>query len=502
MHSKASPQSESQQPAWKGQRKSMHFLARLMNSPSFLILISTFGIYTLTLNGMWGTDHATSFLQLDWAILNNHSFALGSAGNFVPHSVDDFLYKGYYYSALAPGTAIMALPFAAIGFMLNGSSFSIFGYPMLFSELYIAVMASIGAMLVYKISRMFLGEATSVFLSFAYAFSTIVWPFATFFFQSDPSATLDLVAAFLALRIGKQGKRGMASFVFCGLAIGSALTVDYVNAILIPIIFIYLAISVRKSRKILVQTKFDIVTKFLGFLLACSEGVLLIGAYNYVNFGDFFASTEQIYLGSSAFFGNFTYPIYFGVVLNLFTPFRGLFFYCPILIVGAFGFYGMLRKDKHTLLFLALFLGLLLPYSAWYDPTGGLSYGPRFVVPAIPFLLIPAGFLLENARSYGLRDKRILVTYLLYACGAVMNGVAAITSALGPASGPWYLSPFFNYIGIAPTLMYFLTGLVDSWSVRIFGSNWWVVASLIIIITLLVPLIVHRRMLQNEPIRI
>src|ERR1039457_7103964 len=84
-----------------------------------LIFLSAFLVYLLTVNSVWATDHATSFLQLDWAIWTHHSFVLGSASTFQPNTVDDFVFNGNYYSALAPGTAILALPFAGAGFMLR-----------------------------------------------------------------------------------------------------------------------------------------------------------------------------------------------------------------------------------------------------------------------------------------------------------------------------------------------------------------------------------------------
>ena len=75
------------------------------------IFLLVFLVYLLTLNSVWATDHATSFLQLDWAILAHHTFVLGTSSTFKPNSVDDFMFSGNYYSALAPGTAILALPF-------------------------------------------------------------------------------------------------------------------------------------------------------------------------------------------------------------------------------------------------------------------------------------------------------------------------------------------------------------------------------------------------------
>ena len=98
-------------------------------SAGLMIFLSAFLFYLLTLNSVWATDHATSFLQLDWSIWTQHTFVLGSGTGFQPNTVDDFLFNGNYYSALAPGTAILALPFAGVGFMLDGH-FTVFGYAL------------------------------------------------------------------------------------------------------------------------------------------------------------------------------------------------------------------------------------------------------------------------------------------------------------------------------------------------------------------------------------
>src|SRR6202011_6204043 len=105
-------------------------------------------------------------------------FAIGKAGQPLANSIDDFQYRGYYYSALAPGAPVLALPFVGLGFMLDGN-FTQFGYALLMSEVFVALCNSIAAYLVYRIGSLFFRKPTSVFLAFTYAFSTITWPFAT-----------------------------------------------------------------------------------------------------------------------------------------------------------------------------------------------------------------------------------------------------------------------------------------------------------------------------------
>ncbi len=183
--------------------------------PILLIFVPVLLIYALCLNALWSTDHTVSFLQLDWAIWSNHSFALGPVNSFKSPSVDDFQYNGYYYVAAAPGLSVMALPFAIVGFILDGH-FTPFGNALLLSELFVALTNAIAAYIVYRIGRMFFRERTSYFLAFAYAFATISWPYATFLFQSDVSSMFDLVAVFFALIISKNdGNAKFRYWIFC-----------------------------------------------------------------------------------------------------------------------------------------------------------------------------------------------------------------------------------------------------------------------------------------------
>ena len=431
---------------------------------------------------MWATDHATSFLQLDWAIWTHHSFVLGSASTFQPNTVDDFVFNGNYYSALAPGTAILALPFAGVGFMLDGH-FTVFGYALMAPEVFVAFLNAVAAYLVYAVGRLFFSKRTSVFLAFVYAFSTISWPFATYFFQSDVTAMFDLLAVYFTIRVTRRGDGAVRNAVLAGLSIGVALTTDYVNAILIPIIGAYLIFSLRASERRFARTA-------AGFLVASLLGILLIGLYNEAIFGTAFHTTEQVYLNSATPFGEFSTPLFQGIYLNLFSPLRGLFVYSIFLVLGVFGLAELLRGKRHrneAVLLIACFLGIFLPYSAWYDPVGGAAFGPRFLVSAIPFLLIPAGLVIEE----GSRGTRI-VAFFLYAAGVVVNGIAGVTEGISPTTN-WGLSPFLSF-----TLPNFLHGELDDWWLKFVGQYWPIPAVLLIAAAIVFPLVSYRLLSKRE----
>jgi hypothetical protein len=256
-----------------------------------------------------------------------------------------------------------------------------------------------------------------------------------------------------------------------------------VNAILIPIIGAYLILSLRASGR-----PFPRIAA--GFLLASLLGVLLIGLYNEAIFGTAFHTTEQVYLNSATPFGEFSTPVYQGIFLNLFSPLRGLFVYSIFLVLGALGLAGMLRGKSHrteAVLLLACFLGIFLPYSAWYDPVGGAAFGPRFLVAAIPFLLIPAGLVIEE----GSRGTRI-VAFLLYAAGVVVNGIAGVTEGIAPTTN-WGQSPFLSF-----TFPNFLHGELDDWWVKFVGQYWPIPAVLLIATAIALPLVSYRLLSKGE----
>ncbi|MDA4121502.1 MAG: hypothetical protein OK404_03740 [Thaumarchaeota archaeon] len=448
----------------------------------FILFALTFLVYLACLNGIWATDHATSFVQLGYSIWHDHSIVLGKAGTFTPNTVDDFIFRGNYYSALAPGTSILALPFLAIAFTISGG-YTVFGWVLLFSEAFVALTGALAAYFTYKIAEMFFRKSTSMLIGFSYSFASISWPLATYFFQSDVSAMLVALTALLALKAEKSPKGRGLLLGLCGLVAGVAFTVDYVDAVLVPILATFFLVGARFRAASLVRSIFP-------FVLGILPGFLLIGLYNYAAFGTPFISTEQVYLAKNSVFGGFSTPITAGLWLDLFSPARGLFVFVPLAILGALGLYrGVRTPDLRAafLLFLAIFLGILIPYSMWYNPDGGLTYGPRFIVAAIPFILIQAGLVIDSAKGKGL-----LIVYSLFVAGAVTNGMAALTTAIPPYSGP-LSSPF-----LATIMPAFLVGRLDAFWAPTAGQYLWVDVAFILIAGTVIPLALTHMKRRNE----
>ena len=207
-------------------------------------------------------------------------------------------------------------------------------------------------------------------------------------------------------------------------------------------------------------------------------GAAAIGAYNFAIFGAPFMTTESAYVGQSIL-GEFSTPISKGLALNFVSLSRGLFAFAPFTLVGVLGYFDALKAREaraEMLLFLAIFLGIVLPYSAWYDPTGGLSFGPRFLVPAIPFLLLPAGYIVEQAKGV-----KVAAVYGVFALGAVINGMAAFVTAVPPSTS-FDVSPFAAYV--VPN---FEAGNFDSLWASVLGHNWVAGALLVLALGVALP---------------
>lgn len=72
---------------------------------------------------------------------------------------------------------------------------------------------------------------------------------------------------------------------------------------------------------------------------------------------------------------------------NLISPGRGVFIFFPIALFSIYGFRQLLKEDREMATVIGLILaGMLGLYSIWKDWGGGISWGPRFLLPTIPYL--------------------------------------------------------------------------------------------------------------------
>jgi hypothetical protein len=123
---------------------------------------------------------------------------------------------------------------------------------------------------------------------------------------------------------------------------------------------------------------------------------LLFAAYNWVIFHTPFPAGYRYHVeyhdvhgqGFMGFTGP-TWSALWGITLS---PYRGLFFLSPVLLLCLPGLIFLWRDPRFrstAMLVAALLAGFLLYVASYLYWSGGDAIGPRFLVPLVPFLMLP-----------------------------------------------------------------------------------------------------------------
>jgi hypothetical protein len=144
----------------------------------------------------------------------------------------------------------------------------------------------------------------------------------------------------------------------------------------------------------------------------------------------------------------FSEPLLEGLYGLLLSPGAGLLVFAPVLVLAFAGFPAFLRRWRaEACLIVALLVGRFLFFAAWWDWPGGATWGPRYVIPLIPLMLVPVAFvssglwrkatLALGAIGVAIEFLDQLVPYGLY-YGAIAPKLAAKLGVCQcvPAPGP------------------------------------------------------------------
>ena len=277
-------------------------------------------------------------------------------------------------------------------------------------------------MLLFLITRRLVYHGyVALALALIYGFATIAWPYAKQDF-AEPGVTLALLGTVYFLMRGLQDGR-FVWLIVGGLIVLSGIAVKYVTAMnlaaLAPVPALVTLQSMPRSFRALGWATLR-TAAFLGPMavigavgLAGMFLVLDVRPVVLTNFADRFTAWLDL-------------PIWIGLYGNLLSPGKSVFLYAPPLILALFGSLPFIARHKWWALpFIGIPLLYLLIYSAkgvWY---GGSSWGPRYLVPAVPFLLVMAAPLLEKAFfDNGKRELRAVIALAALGVGVQILAIA------------------------------------------------------------------------------
>jgi MFS family permease len=335
----------------------------------------------------------------------------------------------HYYCDKAPGVSWLAVPAYAITHGVHGraeKTESFLGIAAYISTVFaIALPSALSVVALF----MLLGALNQrfgvrVLLSVGYAFGTLAWPYSTLLYGHQLAAALLLCALTLLVRARHQGAKPHLFVV--GLLLGFSVVSEYPAALGVIPIFIYALI--HHSRK-----------EMLWLIAGGAVCAISLAAYHWIAFGGPFTLpyefSTQKYRGLGYFMG-LGVPNWPAFSNTMFTAYRGLFYSAPWLLLGFGGSLFMILQRRfraESIVSLSIVLLFVWMTSSLIDSWhGGWSLGSRYMIPAIPFLVIPIAGLFSAVSDKRKAKARVGLQIVL----AAAIGYSALLMLAGTAVRP------------------------------------------------------------------
>ena len=311
--------------------------------------------------------------------------------------------EGDVFSKKGPAPAFLAVPFYLIGWLSGKLPAAALHLSMLQTAYWLnAVATALTGVLLAK-TALALGYRLQAALiaGLIFGLGTIAWPYATHFFGEPVSALVILGVSYALLRLRQTGGLGYA--LAAGLTAGIMIATSVAHAVLLAPFGVYLIlasvtpregdsaskqISASKGKPFGIRSFVQSVMRFLGNICAFFAPLVAIAAllavYNEIRFGVPFGTGYHFDAGEG-----FTANWPEGLWGLLFSPYRGLFWYTPVAILSVAAWPDFIRRHRaEGWLLLSIALALVLLFGKWWMWWGGFAWGPRFLVPLAPILVL------------------------------------------------------------------------------------------------------------------
>ncbi len=297
-------------------------------------------------------DHHT--LAIDRYLGNTFDISTGPGGHFYPNK--------------PPGVSLLAaIPYAILAPVERAGGGDPDHLPLLTANLWLVTilicgtsLAAIAVMLFHWGTSHGASARRAVIVALIVCLATPLWAYSTMLFLHLPSAAFLLGGWILLFR---QHPRPLAAGVLLGLA-------GLTNYLCIPAAVICVLASIRSSPKI---------------IAGGAPFAILLALYHRAAFGALMttpvATENPAFRRPDLALGILARPSLEALWGITFSPYRGLFFIAPVLLIALIGLARMRRFDLWAIV--ALFIGFNICFNGWH---GGYAIGPRYLLPAVPLL--------------------------------------------------------------------------------------------------------------------
>ncbi|MBN1865726.1 hypothetical protein JW916_00390 [Candidatus Sumerlaeota bacterium] len=372
----------------------------------FLALSATFVYFEEEAAG-WNVN---TRIALTYSIVEQGSFSIDRYHE-IPYleTGDKAYYGGHFYCDKTPGLSFLAVPFYWLLWTLKAQWGLLPGLPhwkwVLWTRYLVRIptvsltAAALGVLLAAMARRVGLSRRMAFALSVGLLLGTFLFGYAIMFYPYLPGAFFSVSSYALVFFKRELWRRPGASpptdiargsrLFWAGLLLGMGWLCEYTVGLLGIGLGLYTLWAVRHRP-----------ASIWKYVVGGALSVVAFYSYTHAIFGEF--SIPYKYEHNPFFreemakgFQGIHLPRLSVLLLITFHPFKGLFFYCPFLLLWILGVYrgfsdpSLRRARPDVLLSLFVVVAYLLFNSGYYMWWGGWSAGTRLLCPAIPFFLIP-----------------------------------------------------------------------------------------------------------------
>lgn len=397
----------------------------------FIIMLAVFGsiFHTNPIGNVFNR------LSLSYAVVNNRSLNIDP---YASTTVDEAYYNGHYYTSQAIGASIPAagvlVAYRALTGDMNPNP-SNHAPLYLITLLIVSVPSALAAVLMLRYLSGFSGNTATALVPLAAIWlGSLIFPYSSLFYSYMPALLLCLAAFIMIENHAAAGVFPMPQLLSTGLLISFSVFTSYDTFLIAVPLAVYLFVLLKRK------------SGFAFFILGALPALIMQLAYNKLCFGSPFSfgpmnvSNPEWSAGirDTSYFLHLprAAPLYKLLIM----PGRGLLWISPFLFYCIPGFIYMFRAQEHRQrAWLCLGVTALFLYfnSHFPDPSGGVSPGPRYMITALPFLLIPVFF---AYRASGTGGKTLFIALALFSI--VKISVISITDPHVPHD---VQNPFFSF---------------------------------------------------------
>jgi hypothetical protein len=374
-----------------------------------LVFLFFVGLYLLSVGeGLYSTDGET-MLRTTAAIVDRHQLALRCRSR-LPNAVRGR--DGRCYSRYGLGQPLISIPLYSLAKGVHSlvPETDYAALVLLFVPRLNQIVTPVTCVFLFLLaSRLYHSARLGVGLSLVYGLATMAWPYAKYYFSEPLSALCLLAPAYFLFVFRERGE--LKQLFLAGVFLGYGVFTKLSSAVVLPFFLAYAlptGPAVRSFRSILSraapfgrrwsmstvpgesQVQSYRASSWKRLLALLGPAILFLGMavlYSYYAFG------RPVTGGYHE--EGWTTPFYVGLYGLLLSSGKSLLLFVPLTIVAPLGLVALYRGGyrAEAVLFTSTVVIYLWLHAGWWSWYGGWSWGPRFLVPTLPFLILPLGCL-------------------------------------------------------------------------------------------------------------